>query len=439
MRKSSEADLRGHASRIVFTLREAGFQAYLVGGCVRDELMGNAPKDYDVATSALPQQVLALFPDSGTVGAHFGVVLVRAGRAQVEVATFRSDAGYSDGRHPDAVSFELTPRKDALRRDFTINAVFLDPFTGEVLDFVGGRNDMRDAVIRAIGDPRARFEEDRLRMLRAVRFAARFGFDIEPGTLHAIREMRALIHTVAAERIRDELFRILTEGQARRGFQLLDECGLLAEILPEVKAFQGVEQPPEFHPEGDVWTHVMLMLEQMGKAGTHLALGVLLHDAGKPATFRVADRIRFDGHVEKGVEIARGILSRFRCSGDQMDSVTALVANHMRFMDVPKMKPSTLKRFLRLPDFEDHLELHRLDCLSSNRDLRTYHHVREILGQMPAEVLRPEPLLTGRDLIEAGFPPGPQFKKVLRAVEDAQLDGSIRTKEEALQLVRSLN
>ncbi|MBL8173355.1 MAG: CCA tRNA nucleotidyltransferase [Bryobacterales bacterium] len=419
-------------------MREKGHSAYLVGGCVRDELLGIAPKDYDVATSARPDQVVDLFPSADLVGAHFGVVLVRGPDAQVEVATYRSDGSYADGRHPDEVTFETEPRHDAHRRDFTINALFRDPFSGEVLDFTDGQNDLRQGIVRAIGDPRARFDEDHLRMLRAVRFAARFHYRIERATYAAMGELAPLIHRVSPERIRDELLRILTEGNARAGCELLDGCGLLKEILPEVHAFQGVEQPPEFHPEGDVWTHVMLMLEQMGIATPSLALGVLLHDVGKPHTFRIAGRIRFDGHVEVGVEMARVILARLRCSNDLTRQVCELVAHHMRFKDAHRMKPATLKRFLRMDSFHEHLELHRLDCLSSNRRLENYEFAKHQWQSMPEEVLRPPRLLTGADLIAAGYEPGPLFSRILRAVEDAQLDGSISTRGEALQVAASL-
>jgi poly(A) polymerase len=416
-------------------LRQHGFQALLVGGCVRDELLGITPKDYDVATDARPEQVAELFPQGELIGAHFGVVLVDG----VEVATFRSDCAYRDGRHPEAVVYETDPRRDAMRRDFTINALFRDPVDGRVYDYVGGEADLRAGVVRAIGDPAARFQEDHLRMLRAVRFAARFGFEIEASTYQAMSKARALIQRVAAERVREELVRILTEGGARRGMELLDGCGLLAEILPEAAAMHGVEQPPEFHPEGDVWTHVMRMLEMMGKAPPELAMGVLLHDIGKPGTFRIAERIRFDGHVELGVELSRRILHRLRFSNETTGRVCALVANHMRFKDLHRMKQSTLKRFLRMPDFATHLELHRLDCASSNRQMGNYELAKRLWEQMPAEQLRPQPLISGDDLIAAGYQPGPLFKKILRAVEDAQLEGRIRSREEALALAGEVN
>ncbi|MEX2261598.1 MAG: CCA tRNA nucleotidyltransferase [Bryobacteraceae bacterium] len=424
------------AARVASVLKAHGHHGLLVGGCVRDLLLGLNPKDFDVVTDARPEQVQALFPNSGLVGAHFGVVLVRSGGHQVEVATFRSDHAYADGRRPTGVSFETDPRQDALRRDFTVNALMLDPETNELLDFVGGREDLEHGIVRAIGDPEARFAEDHLRMLRAVRFAARFEFEIEPGTLHAIQRLHASIRRVSAERIRDELVRILTEGRARRGFELLDETGLLSEILPEVAAMKGVEQPPQYHPEGDVWTHTLMMIGDLPpNPPPTLALGVLLHDVGKPPTFRVADRIRFDGHVDKGVAMAREILSRLRFSSGQIDQVEALVANHMRFKDVPRMRPSTLKRFLRMRRFEDHLELHRLDCLSSNRRLETYEYVKSRREELGEDELRPDPLITGEDLIAAGFEPGPEFRKILAAVEDAQLEGRVRTREEAMHMV----
>jgi poly(A) polymerase len=421
-------------------LRTHGYKAYLVGGCVRDLLLGIEPKDYDVATDARPEDVLALYPDADRVGAHFGVVLVHSGRAQVEVATFRSEGGYADGRRPDVVQFEKEPQQDALRRDFTINAMMLDPATDTVLDFAGGRQDLERKLVRAIGAPETRFREDYLRMLRAVRFAARFGFAIEENTLAAVRRSHQLAGSVAAERTRDELNRILTEGAARYGFELLEQSGLLQTLLPEIAAMRGVEQPPEYHPEGDVWTHTLLMLDHLPlNPPLTLAWGVLLHDVGKPGTFRVgADRIRFDGHVELGVELSRKICHRLRFSNDDTEQIVALLANHMRFGDATKMRDSTLKRFLRLPKFNEHLELHRIDCLSSHGMLSNYRYVKKRRDEFGEEQITPRRLLSGSDLIEAGYSPGPRFGPVLRAVEDAQLDGTVQTKEEALWLARTL-
>jgi poly(A) polymerase len=424
------------AIALIENLRQRSHQAYLVGGCVRDRLLGIEPKDLDVATDASPAQIAEYFPESLLVGAHFGVVLIKRGAAQVEVATFRSEGEYTDARRPDEVHFESNPALDAQRRDFTINGLMEDPISGEIIDLVRGRADLKNKTIRAIGDAHSRFREDHLRMLRAVRFAARLNFEIEPRTCEAIRSQAELVKTVSAERVRDELVRILSEGGARRGLELLDELGLLVHVLPEVKAFQGVEQPPEYHPEGDVWTHVLLMLEKMGAASPSLALGVLLHDVGKPSTFQRADRIRFDGHAEVGAVISRGVLERLRFSNENVDHITALVANHMKFKDVQKMRTSTLKRFLRQENFAEHLALHRLDCLSSNGRVDSYNFVIEKLAELSNETLHPPRLISGRDLIEAGYSPGPGFSKVLEAVETAQLEGEIHTRSEAMEMAK---
>jgi poly(A) polymerase len=426
------------ARQISATLKQHGRQAYLVGGCVRDLLLGREPKDFDVATDAPPDEVASLFPRAELVGAHFGVVLVRSDGRQVEVATFRSDSTYSDGRRPDSVRFETDPSQDARRRDFTINALMLDPSNGRILDFVNGREDLTAGIIRAIGDSETRFREDHLRLLRAVRFAASLGFAIEPETAAAIRKLSGAIQGVSAERVRDELSRILTEGGARRGFELLDELGLLREILPEVAAMKGVAQPPEFHPEGDVWRHTLLMLEGLRQPSVTQALGVLLHDVGKPPTFRVAERIRFDGHVTAGERMAAEILARLKFSSEQTERVVQLVANHMKFMDVSRMRESTLKRFLRQPYFEEHLELHRLDCLSSHGNLESYDFSVAKLADLKPADLKPPPLLNGRDLIALGFTPGPVFGKILAEVEDAQLESRIHSREEAIALAQSL-
>jgi poly(A) polymerase len=425
------------AERICRVLREAGHQAYFVGGCVRDVVMRREPEDYDVATDAHPDRVLQLFPKSVGVGAQFGVILVGDGAAQVEVATFRSDVGYSDGRHPDRVVYASRPKEDAQRRDFTINGLLMDPRSGEVLDLVGGQADIRAGIIRAIGDPELRFAEDKLRMVRAVRFAARFGFGIEPATLAAIRKLASEVMQVSAERLRDELTKILTEGAARRGFELLSESGLLEVLLPDVARMKGVEQPPEFHPEGDVWIHTRLMLEKLSPGcSATLAWGVLLHDVGKPPTFTPpagpGGRIRFDQHVEVGTRMTEAICRRLRFSNEDTAQIAALVANHLRFIDVMRMKPSTLKRFIRLPKFEEHLELHRLDCLASHGNLDAYEFVRRFHLETPPEQIRPPRLVTGEDLKEMGFQPGPRFREVLQLVEDAQLDGRLTTREEAL-------
>jgi poly(A) polymerase len=439
------------ADHICRNLKAAGYQAYLVGGCVRDLLLKREALDYDVATDATPEVVQQLFPRCLSVGAQFGVVIVLEDglledaevrdTPRVEVATFRSDVGYSDGRHPDQVIYAKSPEEDVRRRDFTINALLLEPETGEVLDFVGGRKDLDAGIIRAIGAAEERFLEDKLRMIRAVRFAARFGYAIEESTFAAIGKCALQIHRVSAERIRDELTKILTEGAAKRGFELLDETKLLPEILPEIARMKGVEQPPQFHPEGDVWTHTLLMMQglQPGCAVT-LAWGVLLHDVGKSPTFKPPagpdGRIRFDEHVEVGTRMAEEICRRLRFSNEDSEQIAALVANHLRFKDVRQMKASTLKRFVRLPRFEEHLELHRLDCLSSHGSLEAYDFVRRFIEETPAEQVRPPRLVTGDDLKGLGLKAGPSFRKILDAVEDAQLNGTVHTREEALEMVR---
>ncbi len=442
--------MKQHATNIVRELRQRGFQAYFAGGCVRDMLLGLPPADYDVATDATPQQVMRIFPETYAVGAHFGVVLVPLPDEvdyatlppehphAVEVATFRSDGVYSDGRHPDEVKYSQRPEDDVQRRDFTINGMMMDPLDGDrVLDFVGGREDLKAGIIRAIGEPERRFSEDKLRMLRAVRFAARFDYAIEPATFAAVQQLAPQIHQVSRERVRDELTKMLTEGHARRAFESLDRSGLLNEVLPEISRMHGVEQPPQYHPEGDVWIHTMLLLEKLPpKCSRTLAWGTLLHDVGKPPTFRVApDRIRFDGHVEVGVRMAEEICRRLHFSNEDTQQILALVANHMRFADVERMKESTLKKFMRLPKFEEHMELHRMDCLSSHANLSLYNFVRERLEQTPEEQMRPEPLLKGEDLIALGYRPGPQFREMLAALEDAQLEEAVQSREEALAFV----
>jgi poly(A) polymerase len=445
------------ATVIVQTLRQRGFQAYLVGGCVRDLLLGREPKDYDVATDATPAQVMEIFPETYAVGAQFGVVLVpmpeQAAATEksaepfskgsvIEVATFRSDIGYSDGRHPDEVRFSRDPREDVARRDFTINGMLLDPLaekTGEeVLDFVGGRDDLKAGIIRTIGDPERRFAEDKLRMLRAVRFAARFEYKIDPATFLAIQKSAHEIAVVSRERVRDELTRMLTEGHGRRAFLLLDESGLLQHVLPEISAMKGVEQPPEFHPEGDVFAHTLLLLDNLpDPCPLTVAWGALLHDVGKPPTFRRApDRIRFDNHVEVGVKMAEEICQRLRFSNDDTAQILALVDNHMRFGHVSRMKEATLKRFLRLPKFEEHLALHRADSLASHRILTTYEFINQKRAEIPPEKMQPSPLVTGDDLIAAGHVPGPKFREILDAVEDAQLEGRLPSRDAALEFVR---
>lgn len=377
-----------------------------------------------------------LFPGALEVGAHFGVMLIRRDGVEVQVATFRTESSYRNGRHPEEVRFETDVVADLRRRDFTINALLRDPFTGAILDPLGGMADLRAGIIRAIGNPAERFQEDHLRMLRAVRFAARLGFEIEAGTMDAIRTLAPQINRISAERIRDELVRILTEGGARRGFELLDSSGLLLEILPEVSAMKGVQQPPQFHPEGDVWIHTLGLLERMGTPPIELALGCLLHDVGKPPTQTFEDRIRFNGHDHVGAGMTRRILSRLRFPSDVIEAVESMVDQHMKFKDAGRMGVSAFKRFVRQPGFDELLQLHRLDILASGGGLRSYDAVKDRYEALPEEQLRPPPLITGRDLIELGYQPGPAMGTILRSVEEQQLEGQLQSKEEAIAYVR---
>lgn len=407
----------------------------LAGGCVRDLQLGLEPRDYDVATDADPQKVIGIFQNARAVGAHFGVVEVRLAGHAFEVARFRRDLGYSDGRHPDAVEF-ADETEDALRRDFTVNGMFWDPLKDQVLDYVGGQADLREKTIRTIGPAEDRFTEDRLRMMRAVRLGCRFHWRIDAATFAAIRRSSKDLSEVSVERVRDEFVRILTDGGAPLGVRWLIDSGLMNGVVPEVLELDGVSQPPEFHPEGDVLNHTLIMLGLMRNPSPELAMAVLLHDVGKPRTFRTADRIRFDNHAGVGAQMTDEICGRLRFSGEATRHIVRLVTDHHRFMHVRQMRASRLKRFLRLDRFDEHLELHRVDCLSSHRNLDNYHFCRQALETLQPEEIRPEPLITGRDLIELGYTPGPAFKTVLRAVEDGQLDGSVRDRESALLVAR---
>ncbi|MFO7974043.1 MAG: CCA tRNA nucleotidyltransferase [Candidatus Hydrogenedentota bacterium] len=422
------------AERICATLRAHGYRALLAGGCVRDLILEVPPKDYDIATNAKPEDVAVIFKRTIGVGAAFGVQIVLLPEGQFEVTTFRKDGPYQDGRHPSTVTF-TDEEEDAKRRDFTINALFYDPFQKRILDYVQGREDLRARIVRTVGPPRERFHEDHLRLLRAIRFAARLGYTIEEETYRAIKELAPLVTSTSAERIRDELLMILTEGGAKRAFELLDETGLLQQILPEISAMKGVEQPPRFHPEGDVFTHTLLMLDLLENPSPTLALGVLLHDVGKPVTQTKTDRIRFNDHDKIGAAITRDICRRLRFSRRQIERVVWLVSQHMRFAHLPKMRESKRKRLMRAEGFDELKELCRIDCLASHRKLSTIEWVEDYQAQMPQEVLRPAPLLRGRDLIELGYRPGPLFSKILNRVEDLQLEGKLSTKEEAADFV----
>jgi len=427
--------MEAQARAVVQRLQNAGFLAFYAGGCVRDALLGLPPKDYDIATSARPKEVQALFPRTVAVGAHFGVICVLEGGYPFDVATFRSDEAYVDGRHPTAVTFS-TPQLDAERRDFTINGMFFDPIRGAVIDYVHGREDLESGILRAIGDPAQRFREDRLRLLRGVRFAATFGFEVEPATWQAIRENAAEIHVVSAERIREELVRIFTSPTRVRGFDLLDASGLMAQILPEIEALKGCEQPPQFHPEGDVYVHTRRMLELLpAQTSIPLVFSVLFHDIGKPATYSLdpaEGRIRFSGHDKVGAEMTVAVMERLRFSREEIDATAEAVTNHMIFKDVQSMRVSRLKRFMARPSFLDELELHRVDCASSHGMLDNYEFLLQKREEFASEPLIPPPLVNGRDVLALGWKPGPKIGEILEAVQTRQLEGTLTNREEAL-------
>ena len=430
------------AISVIKRLREKGYEAYLAGGCVRDYLLRKTPQDYDIATEAKPEAIQEIFPKTIAVGTQFGVILVILDGDPFEVATFRHDGPYLDGRRPSHVRF-ATMQEDILRRDFTINGMMYDPIADQVIDLIGGREDLGRRLVRAIGDPRERFREDRLRMARAVRFAASLGFTIEEGTFRAIQEQAPTITQISWERIGDEVTRILTEGEARRGFQLLDETRLLQVIFPEIEAMKGVDQSPDFHPEGDVFVHTLLTLGHLSQISNlesqiseSLAYGCLLHDIAKPACVkREGGRITFYGHSEKGAEMAVEILKRLKRSGAVWERVAYLVKHHLRHTQAPKMRLSTLKRFLGEEGIEELLELTRIDALSANGDLRYYHFCKQKMAELKHEEIHPEPLLRGKDLIAMGFSPGPLFHTILKEIEEAQLEGEIQTREQAVEWV----
>jgi putative nucleotidyltransferase with HDIG domain len=429
------------ATKLVRRLRESGFIAYFAGGCVRDALLRKQPKDIDIATDAEPDEVQKMFIRTVAVGAKFGVVRVLEGGFEFEIATFRSDGVYLDGRRPVSVTFS-SPEEDAKRRDFTINGMFYDPLADQVVDFVGGKSDLEHRLVRAIGNPDERFSEDHLRLLRAVRFAAALDFEIEPATWKAVTEKAHQIRTVSQERIRDELVKIMADPHRVRGLDLLDQSGLLKNILPEVSRMHGCEQPPQFHPEGDVYVHTRLMLSLLpADASPLLALSVLLHDIGKPVTYsfdEVDQRIRFNGHDQVGADMATEIMTRLRFSNEEIGTVVEAIRNHMVFKDTPNMRPAKLRRFMGRQNFPLELELHRVDCLGSHGDLQTYDLLVNKQREFENEPIIPPPLLTGRDLIALGLKPGPRFGEILEAVQTAQLDGEIKDRAGALQLLQTL-
>ena len=427
------------AHHIVQRLQEAAFEAMYAGGCVRDMLRGVPPHDYDIATSARPEEVQALFRRTVAVGAQFGVISVLLNGADFQVATFRSDGVYSDGRHPESVHFS-NAEEDARRRDFTVNGLFYDPVRRQLRDYVGGQADLDAKILRAIGDPEARFAEDRLRMLRAVRFATVLGFEIDPATWAAVQKHATSLVEVSAERIRDELLKTLHSPARVRGLDLLDQSGLLGQILPEMEALKGCQQPPQFHPEGDVWIHTRLMLSLLPEeVSTPLLFAVLLHDIAKPATFSLdpaEGRIRFNGHDKLGAEMAAEILGRLRFPKKEIEATVECIAQHMAFKDVQQMRVSRLKRFLARPTMPDELLLHRVDCAGSNQDFSNYDFLVRKIEEFSKEPLIPPPLLSGRDLLAMGLEAGPLFKEILDSVQSRQLEGALHGREEAMAWVR---
>ena len=428
------------ALKIVETLISKGHKAFFVGGCVRDSILGLKPGEIDITTSARPKDVQALFKRTVPIGESFGVVLVLLDDMQFEVATFRTESRYEDGRHPELVEYSKSEKEDVLRRDFTINGLLYDPLKNELFDYTEGLVDLDSRIIRTIGTPTERFSEDKLRMIRAIRFAARFGFDVEEKSYSAIKQMAKEITNISVERIRDEIVKIISQKNPGNGLNMLHKAGLLEYILPEVKDMVGVSQPPEFHPEGDVFVHTCLVLDKLyentnGDYSNELAMGALLHDIGKPSTYEEADRIRFNGHDRVGAKMAQAVCKRLRFSKKQTEIISDIVKDHLKFKDALNMRESTLKRFMGQHRFHEHLEMHLADCMASHGMTKVYYFLKDKLEEYSEVDIRPEPLLNGRDLISMGYTPGPLFTKILNAVEERQLEGNLSNKNEALEFV----
>ncbi len=428
------------ALEIVKTLGEKGHEAFFVGGCVRDALLGVECDEIDIATSATPEQIQRAFSKTVAVGESFGVVLVIKGDMKFEVATFRRESSYGDGRHPEHVDYTKSPEEDVRRRDFTINGMLYDPVSRELYDYVEGLGDLERKLVRTIGDPEKRFGEDRLRMMRAVRFASCLGFELDEAALSAIRNEAAAISVVSGERIREELVKILTRRNPGNGLRLLSSSGLLEHFLPEVECMHGVRQPPQFHPEGDVFEHTCLVMDKLygntdGRYSEELAVGALLHDVGKPPTYSESDRIRFNGHDRVGAKMSEGICRRLRFSKKQIKRISELILEHLKFKDVFNMRESTLKRFLSLPYFEEHMQMHLADCMASHGQTDAYDFIREKMEEYGREEIKPPPLLSGQDLIDLDYSPGPIFSKILGRVEELQLENRLSSREEAIEFV----
>ncbi len=438
--KPFPSELLDFAREVVVELRKAGHKAFCVGGCARDTLLGIEPKEYDITTSATPEEVSEIFPHTVPIGVSFGVILVITGKYQFEVATFRKDQSYTDGRHPDKVIYSSEEQEDVRRRDFTINGMLYDPIEEEVIDYVDGIRDIKSKIVQTIGDPYERFNEDKLRMMRAIRFSSRYNFELNLDTFQAIEKLAVDITQVSSERIRDEITKIITQSNPGHGLNMLSVSGLLKYILPDVEIMNGVEQPPEFHPEGDVFIHTCLVLDKLhknqgGVVSPELAIGALLHDVGKPPTFSVSDRIRFNGHDKLGADMSKKICRELKFSNKQIEVIYALIRDHLKFKDVFNMKKSTLKRFIGMPHFEEHMALHLADCQASHGLTAAYDFVMQKYNDFEEEEIKPAPLISGRELIEMGYKPGPLFSDILNFVEEAQLEGEITNTQEAIEAV----
>jgi poly(A) polymerase len=424
------------AMEIVKRLTKSGYQALYAGGFIRDTLLGLPEKgDIDIATNATPETIAEIFPHVIGVGEHFGVMIVVENNIPFEVATFRSDVGILDGRHPKRIEF-ANAEHDAMRRDFTINGMFFDPLSAKLLDYVHGQEDLKNKIIRSIGNAGLRFKEDYLRCIRCIRFAARFNFSVDEKTWQALKENAEGVSHISAERIFQELDKILLGASPDRALRLLEESRLLRIILPEISETVGMEQPPEFHPEGDVFTHTVKALSLLDRPSRTTAWSVLLHDIGKPPTLSITDRIRFSNHQHVGARMAEDVFARLKAPNNLTRDVCSCIENHMNFMNVTKMRLSTLKKFLSRPTFQDEMELHRVDCLASHGDISNYEFLRRKEREIPKDEVRPEPLLTGKNLILLGLKPGPIFKKILGEAYDAQLEGKFSSAQDAIDWAR---